>query len=246
MKDIEFIRWGGLSPQKQTHRKDKIKNNEIGFHTPPRKKGIFAFPYPYYDLFLLGATSNPNNPSGKSAWLKDENGNKIVEEDGDIDYKYVGNKEVTIVSPKIKNALKRVGSSVKDLRTVRIDPFMDNGNCKDEYNCDNCPISKECDERKVVSYLTYLKKPKKFKYNGDIWCHFKEVAKQEDIIDSFDSWIKVDYQTYLKLFKLQKEHDIKELKQSLNNNDIKIVDPYKGGHITICKDHLEVFIEKLK
>lgn len=45
MKGIKLIRVGGLSPVKQTNK------------SAPEKKGVWAFVWPYYDLFFLGSTS---------------------------------------------------------------------------------------------------------------------------------------------------------------------------------------------
>lgn len=45
MKGIKLIRVGGLSPVKQTNK------------AAPEKKGVWAFVWPYYDLFFLGSTS---------------------------------------------------------------------------------------------------------------------------------------------------------------------------------------------
>jgi len=47
MKGIEFVRFGGLSPvnHKKFYKKDS-------FHSPPKKKGIFAFIFPYIEDFL--------------------------------------------------------------------------------------------------------------------------------------------------------------------------------------------------
>jgi hypothetical protein len=44
-KKIVFARFGGLSPV-------KYKKKGDGFHAPPCKKGIYAFVYPYIEIFL--------------------------------------------------------------------------------------------------------------------------------------------------------------------------------------------------
>jgi len=48
-KKPEFIRFGGLSPVKQ--RGYTTNDEERGFHTPPARKGIYAFPRGYIELF---------------------------------------------------------------------------------------------------------------------------------------------------------------------------------------------------
>ena len=47
MKKLEYIRFGGLSP---VNHKKFYKSDS--FHSPPRKKGIYAFIYPYIEDFL--------------------------------------------------------------------------------------------------------------------------------------------------------------------------------------------------
>jgi hypothetical protein len=103
MEHITFIRWGGLSAQKQTHRRDQLKDSEPGQHTPPRKNGVYAFVNGYVDLFLLGATYHPANSSGKSAWLKDANGNKII---ANPDWEYDEKREHIIYPKEVLRILK--------------------------------------------------------------------------------------------------------------------------------------------
>jgi hypothetical protein len=216
LKDIKFVRYGGLSPVKQKHRKERLKDG-ITFHTPPRKKGLFAFPKGYEELFLIGSSMNPDHPSGKSAWLKDEKGNKI-EWSEDIDIIYIKGKEVNIFPKWIDNLIKKKGLKNNQLNSA---------------------------EKNGKWYITYLKKPRVFEYKGDLWCHFEEVARKEEIKEKFGEWIKVDYETYIKLFNRMFQKDLKSLKKDIDL-DTNITNPYKGPWITLTKDHLEVFIEKLK
>jgi len=76
---ISFIRFGNLGSyfQHGYHANpDLIKDDPYYFYSPPAKSGFYAFPRGYYFdfYFLIGATLNPDNPSGKSAWLKDKDG----------------------------------------------------------------------------------------------------------------------------------------------------------------------------
>lgn len=48
-----FVRWGGLSPVKQRGFK-QTKSEDATFHSPPAKKGIYAFPVKWIEKFLLG------------------------------------------------------------------------------------------------------------------------------------------------------------------------------------------------
>ena len=47
MKKVEFVRFGGLSP---VNHKEFYKQDS--FHSPPKKKGIYAFIFPYIEDFL--------------------------------------------------------------------------------------------------------------------------------------------------------------------------------------------------
>ena len=52
---MKFIRFGGLSSVKQKgYTNDE---SEIYVHTPPARRGIYAFTYPYVEPFLLGGIS---------------------------------------------------------------------------------------------------------------------------------------------------------------------------------------------
>lgn len=63
MRQLEFIRWGGLSPVKQKERfiPDKVLRNpnkgDFGFfgtfHRPPARKGIYAFVPGAIEMFLV-------------------------------------------------------------------------------------------------------------------------------------------------------------------------------------------------
>ena len=50
-KGMTFVRFGGLSPVKQ---KGFTTDSDTGFHSPPARKGIYAFVDGYIETFLLG------------------------------------------------------------------------------------------------------------------------------------------------------------------------------------------------
>lgn len=84
-KDIKFARFGGLSSVKQ---KGYSKGMET-FHTPPCKRGFYAFLHPYYEPFLLGGTeySGLGTKHSKFERIKDKNGNNIKVGD-DMSYEH--------------------------------------------------------------------------------------------------------------------------------------------------------------
>lgn len=71
-KKPTFVRYGGLSSVRQ-------KGYDVSmptFHSPPARRGIYAFPWPYVEYFLLGSlTFVP----GRMVWVKDGKGNRIGE-----------------------------------------------------------------------------------------------------------------------------------------------------------------------
>ena len=79
---LTFTRYGGLSSVPQKH---YDTTDEKGFHNPPRRRGIYAMPRGYEDLFLLGATDDPRH-SGKRKWLRDEEGNLVPHEWLSVDW----------------------------------------------------------------------------------------------------------------------------------------------------------------
>ena len=212
---MKFVRFGGLSPVKQTHYDTSDKK---GFHNPPRKRGIYAFPYPYIEKFLLGATDDPSNISHKTQWLKDENGNKIKYEDFYGDYNPKSDK--CDINPKYIRLLKKLGIKQKDIWSM-------SGN-------------------NDVSYITIMKRPRLFEYDGDIWHHLGHRQKPEQIIATSGSWVKStmdDYFIALTLeFRSAKKDMIKTMKDYVAISDLMKQDPYRS-HFT--KDILEVFIEQL-
>lgn len=60
MKHIMFARYGGLSPKRNKKKEQWFfkEDDPIRFHTPPVKKGMYAFIWPYIDLFLVGWDKN--------------------------------------------------------------------------------------------------------------------------------------------------------------------------------------------
>ena len=70
-----WVRYGGLSPLAQE--KFVRDPEQRTFHSPPCRRGIFAFPSGYVERFLLGATCAPGHVSHKTRWLRDETGEKL-------------------------------------------------------------------------------------------------------------------------------------------------------------------------
>ena len=80
-KNIKFARVGGISPVKQKGYDPAMPWT----HSPPAKKGIYCFVYPYYVPFLLGGNeySGMEAKHSKFEYVKNKNGEKIEVEYGE-------------------------------------------------------------------------------------------------------------------------------------------------------------------
>jgi len=206
-----FIRFGALSQMNQ------INYGNDTFHAPPCKKGIYAFPEGLVDRFLLGATNDPRNESHKSYWLRDENGERIQDEDF-WDDNWNTKMDSYGVNKKYKSLVKKNKIKIKDIFTMS------------DYKVGEHP----------KWYVCVYKKPRKFKYDGEIWCHLGEQLKPEHIIESSGTWVKVTMEDYLMALQLEK-HTLRKDMIKLFGIGWKGHDPFRH----YCTDHLEVFIEKI-
>jgi len=216
---MKFVRFGGLSPVYQ----EQYKTTDKSFHNPPRKKGCYAFVHGYIDLFLIGATYEPGHISNKSYWLRDENGNKIKYDD----FFYIVKEQkidriefISKVNPNYIKLIRKQKIKIKDIICYK-------------------------------QYVAVIRKPKIFDYNGELWHHLGDNLRPENIIESNGSWVK----TTIDDFKLALKLEIKSTLKQKHSTDFEYKynsfggkqDPFntKNG-IKISKDHLEVFIEKIK
>lgn len=89
-------------------------------------------------------------------------------------------------------------------------------------------------------YMIAYKKPHKFDYDGDIWHHHHDVLQIQPMSGS---WVKTDIETYKKALKLLRHLQKTEI---LTNHGYDENIMKTDGLKLYAKDHLEVFIEKLK
>jgi len=93
---------------------------------------------------------------------------------------------------------------------------------------------------------------KKFTHDGFIWTHLTEPAKTLRVgLEYKGSWVKVHTKDLPMLLRKSFAKDIKQLKKDPWQANVKhdIKDPYKRGRsggMTMTRDHLEVFIPKVK
>jgi len=215
-KLIKFARFGGLSPVIQKGY-DKTMPT---FHSPPAKKGIYCFIYPYYVPFLLsGDFSNIDSKHSKFQYLKNKNGDRVEFDDDNVNNDLMYDK----------NFMKTFTNSNNR--------YYDDE--KDEWVISN-----------KKSYWVKPKKPKIFTYTGKIWHHLGEHLKQNQIITEKGKWFLSEYYDFAKAFQKEKHNCIKEThkmrKKDLGEKNFLSKLSNNNPFLFIANDHLEVFIEKLK
>ena len=76
-KLIRFARWGGLSSVKQNGYDPVMPT----FHSPPRRRGIYAFIWPYIETFLLGGYTENQHKWNKGLTVRiDEETSEVIQE----------------------------------------------------------------------------------------------------------------------------------------------------------------------
>lgn len=223
--NILFARYGTLSPVKH---KKYFKNNlnnkqpdyefwdkDLGFHSPPCKKGVYAFVYPYIEKFLLSAPtfSGLHSTHPKVEFVKDKQGKKFI-----FNHKIIYDK-----SDSVFNSFNLL--SLKD--QTQIECFKKQFN-KEGFFFKDYFIAES--ENKEESYLVKRIKPKIFSYEGEIWHHLGDFLESRgSIIEQKGAWVKTDFLCYKKA-----------LKKALGQHTKTNYRPYSYSW-----DRLEVFIEKV-
>ena len=176
-KPLTFVRFGGLSsvPQKGYKPSTTGASNpmEQGFHSPPAKRGIYAFVKQAYERFLISGPEPSFHEKGargldpKWEYVKDRQG-----------YKVVLPKEFGYEQKDYDALSKQLGIKLPPIRRLSMYP----------------------DIKTDTHYLTTLKEPKYFKYSGDIWSHLKEFVNHGDILKERGSWILTTSEVHREAF----------------------------------------------
>lgn len=228
-RNLKFARFGGLSSVNQRG----YDSTPLSIHSPPCKRGFYAFVWPYYEFFLLGGGLWTNYPwaiGTKFSYVRDVEGNIINEKHPEYEklsegYKYwsIPTKDWYYFEDKY-----RPDYDDPDYET-KTEEFRDR--CDTEFG----------DDPKWV--LVKKPSPKIFEYRGNIWHHLREYTSPSGIIKEKGGWVLSSYDEYL--YALDKDMHAARTSQSTQLNPSKMPYSTKNPYRGICKDHLEVFIEKL-
>jgi hypothetical protein len=238
VKKIKFARFGGLSPVVQ--KGYTTIPEKRGFHTPPARKGFYAFIWPHYEFFLLGGSYSKlgkKNRQEKFEYVRDGNGNKVKLNAVDFDWKK--DEWEAEINPKIKKHLIQGKHSTL------------------KRNDDGTDISEKFwtedirDENGdwINAFLIKKKKMKIFTHTGELWHHFNNKAvKPGDIIEESGEWIKTDYDVFVKALDRDKIDNVRHLIEDevFTKSDDGPVVNVRNVYRWLSKDHMEVFIERIK
>lgn len=226
---MEFVRYGSLTVQ------DHNITDHISFHTPPVKRGFYAFPKGYVETFLLSGIGSGSVKNGRFTYLRDDKGNKI----------YCNGKEadeyIEQLCRKNKKYLTRsIQQEVPDIEYTQFAKDEDYDKYWDWLEEQRWPLIVE-------------NKPTYFNYNGLIWHHLFEENITKDkyfpyFIKCIRSWVLSDIKTFEKCLKREVgkcKH--RHVYYGTNNRSQYFVEGKYGGYPLnyFDKDTFEVYIESL-
>ncbi len=170
-KALQFVTYGGLSLTKQKGFDPEKAHSAQYLHTPPARRGIYAFVWPYVEKFLLGGDQfvdpkiRGKGQRARIEYIRDKEGNVVTT--GHPDY-------------------ERLSNIQKNWSLTRRKP--------------GAPTGTEAEEAKwndIYQSILYRNvNRKKFSYNGPLWHHLKDGVTQDKILDEKGAWIKTDMDAY--------------------------------------------------
>jgi hypothetical protein len=228
---IKFARFGGLSSVNQ-----QGYTTNFGYHSPPCRRGFYAFVWPYYDFFLLSngkTTSYPWAIGTKFSYVKDGKGNIIDDKHPEFEELTEGHKCWSIPTKSWDAHMKTWYDMNISYDDVSYDKMRDEFDSKWE----------EKNQGKGKYVLVQKPSPKIFEYTGNIWHHLGEFLSPSGVIKQKGGWTLSSFDEYKKA--LEKDMHAAIKLQTHEYNQRKIPYSTKNPYCGVCKDHLEVFIEKL-
>jgi hypothetical protein len=225
MKKIKFARFGGLSSVNQLGYDSK----DDGYHAPPSKRGFYAFVWPYYEFFLLGGgewTSHAWSIGTKFSYVKDGKGNIVTDKHPDYEHLYTSEKNWSIPTKEWHMYQLKYPDYEDPLYDEKVDA-----------------INAEWEANKPRWVLVKKPSPKIFEYKGNLWHHLEDHIGPSGVLKRKGGWVLSPFDEYAKALEKDMHAAVKlqMCEWSGNKLPMSTKNPYRG----VCKDHLEVFIEKL-
>lgn len=236
---LKFARFGGLSSVNQRG----YDSHPSDFHSPPAHRGFYAFVWPYYELFLLGApeTDDPRIPGSKFSYVRDKNGNIITDKHPEYESLCEVARYWSINTSEWNKFFKNY-PPYEDSEDIENDQQKEERRIKREKfysDWDNTGFPR--------SVMVTRPHPRIFSYTGELWHHLGEYLKPHQILKRHGNWVKSSMSDYR--IALEKDmHNARKESTSFskkNTNLLNLLSSAKSPFRCYSKDHLEVFIEKL-
>lgn len=236
---MEFIRYGSLVPQ------DHNITDDIFFHTPPVRKGFYAFPKGYVEGFLLGGKGEGSVKNGRYSYIRDEKGNKIY---------CTGDEEEEYIEKMCKKNKKYLTAHITretpNFEDTHFATMPNDDPKRDVYG----KYWDWLDEQKFP--LIIENKPNYFNYNGLVWHHLYDDNIIKDkyyphYIKHIRTWVLSDIRTFEKCLKREvgkcKHSSVYYGTTNGTSGQYYVEGKYGGYPIHhFDKDLFEVYIESLQ
>jgi len=218
-KDIKFIRFGDLSPIKQSgYKKDT-------YHSAPVNKGFYAFVEFMIEPFLLGGYNPIGTKYSKRKYIKDHNGNKVI----------VGKFHEDINKPPVDEWDDHF-EWIINLEEEEME------NIYKKYSKHKVLFYGTEIHKNGYIYLHTMKKPKRFSYKGEIWHHHIEETPNHLILKRSKDWVLTDFNTFVDSFNKAVFEMVKDNNVWRRKADLNLISTRNKQY---SKDIFEVFIEKI-
>jgi hypothetical protein len=226
-KKLKFARFGGLSSVNQKGYDPEPRS----MHSPPCRRGFYAFVWPYYEMFLLGGYANQVwKPGSKFTYIRDKDG------------KVVDSKHPEFETFAAKDGAWQVDSKKY---AAHMDQAPDSNDPSYWDRCDDLRNDWDvfhADEAKWV--LAEKPSPRIFEFDKELWHHLSSGLKQHQIVGRYGDWVKSSVQDFR--VALEKEmHKARADEMVYFSQAGRLMPSIKSPFRYYCKDYLEVFIEKL-
>jgi hypothetical protein len=241
---LRFARFGGLSSVNQRG----YDPYATDFHAPPASRGFYAFVWPFYELFLLGApeTDDPKIPGSKFHYVRDGEGTII----SDKHPKY----ETLIENWKCWSVESSEYAKYKKAHYPEDEPED-----SDSPEWKNWKVKRDAFYeawRKTGlprSVLVEKPHPRIFTHTGQLWHHLGDFMHPGRILRRQNRWVKSDVDDYRDALR-KVMHDGRKSTMSLRkewSGDSEWAKTYffpnaKSPFRNYYKCILEVFIEKIR
>jgi hypothetical protein len=242
-KKLRFARFGGLSSVNQRGYRASMPD----FHSPPASRGFYCFVWPFYELFLLGAseTKDPYMIGAKFSYVRDAKGEIIG--DKHPDYKRI--TEMSDYHSKYWTAESKAWKDFKRRNEWPTWDFDENDDAAWDYYKTKTDMLcakwyAECSH--LPRWVLVTKpSPRIFEYDGLLWHHLGNNIGNGTIVARKGKWVKTSVTDYRDALEVEMHRAKRDQMMWMSEGKKNKFIPGKNAFRIASKDHLECFIEKI-